>query len=59
MQNNMKLKWAKKKETWCMNNWMKVIFNYESRIRILQADNAEILQADNVFQMKYKKMKKK
>ena len=36
----MKLKWNKEKQTWCVDNWMKVIFSDESRICIGQGKDA-------------------
>ena len=39
----MKLKWSKEKQTWCVDNWMKVIFSNESRICIGQGNDVGTL----------------
>ena len=37
----MKLMWTKEKQSWRVENWMKVIFTDKSRICIGQGDDAE------------------
>ena len=40
-QEKMRLKWVKEKQSWCVDNWRKMIFNDGTRIWIDQGNNAE------------------
>ena len=51
----MKLKWAKEKQSWLVDNWMKVIFSDESRIFIDQSNVAKIFVRGHSNETKTKK----